>query len=81
MSTTIDKTPVMDRIFDSWRHIAMFLIVIFVALGTLFLYSGLEKKQTIKEVHEMVEDGELTEAQGDAIIWVLYEYKPKKHKK
>ena len=39
------------------------------------------KNDYIKATNELVEEGEITKEQGDAIIWLLFEYKPNKRKR
>jgi len=39
------------------------------------------KNDYIKATNELVEEGEITKEQGDAIIWLLFEYKQNKRKR
>jgi len=39
------------------------------------------KRDYVKAINELVKEGEIIKEQGDAIIWMLFEYKPNKHKK
>ena len=64
-----------------WKQIVTIILLILFTIGTVILNSYLEKKKTIKSIYELVEEGELTDEQGDAVIWLLYDYKPNKYKK
>ena len=59
--------------------IVIVLVVTLVIL--LVINKRLMKRDYVKAINELVKEGEITKEQGDAIIWMLFEYKPNKHKK
>jgi len=62
--------------------IMIVISVLVSALVTLLVFhKKLIKKDYIKATNELVEEGEITKEQGDAIIWLLFEYKPSKRKR
>jgi len=60
----------------------MVISALVAAVVTLLVFSKRSmKKDYIKATNKLVEEGEITKEQGDAIIWLLFEYKPNKRKR
>jgi len=83
-----EKSPINELkhefdnlVYESRKQVVTIILLMLLIIGTVILNSYLEKKETIKAIYELVEEGELTDEQGDAVIWLLYDYKPNKYKK
>ena len=69
----------MDKKFRN--KIILLVIGLILCISWLVIYPKYEKKRTTEAVNELVESGELTQEQADAVLWLWYEYKPRKYKK
>ena len=62
--------------------IMIVISVLLSALVTLMVFhKKLIKNDYVKATKELVEEGKITQEQADAIIWLLFEYKPNKRKR
>ena len=68
--------------FENPLFLMMVISALVAAVVTLLVFSKRSiKKDYIKATNKLVEEGEITKEQGDAIIWLLFEYKPNKRKR
>ncbi len=63
------------------RKVALILLLMIFLISLMYVNRVVGEKNDIRAIQELVDEGEITEEQGEAVLWLLYDYKPNKDKK